>query len=372
MFSFVLITFILAATMATASPPALPCIIDRQSPNTDVNGSVDMTTNALGHLDAPMVTSFNSTVNDDYSFDAVSSDGTAAMAFTFSRGTIVGHPLAQRLFISVVWPNGTRYMETTYAEESIVRQCHASTVGTWYNTTSGMNWTFDASKDFSKTVVTVDSSTIKGTYTLHARSPSFYPDGSTYPNLTANTLFAPYLYWTENVPTGIATANLTIKNTPFILKGYGGRERNWNSFAWSDISKAWDQARATIGPYTLMIWTYDSKITNQPSFTSVLMRGKEVIFRTQSTAHSNGSPYSSINSTNTGSTRLSSPPGSATLLPESDFTGYVMEMVYPSSGKAWRFEIEFTRCIYWFRAGKDALIGGFVGNGDTVLPLFFS
>jgi hypothetical protein len=321
-----------------------------------------MNNNPWTHFDAPMIGGFNITNGEDWSFEGVSADGQSGMGFTFSRGTVAGNSLAQRMFIAAVWPNGTRFMESTFADVSEILSCNNMTKGTWYNGSSGMNWTFEASKDYSRTLVNVESATVRGTFTLDAVSPAVYPNGLIYPDPRGDNLFAPYLYWVENVPVGVAEANLTIRGTPFVLKGIGGRERNWNSFPWSQVSSSWDMIRAELGPYTLMAWTFESKIDRRTYFSSVLMNGKEVHFRTQTQEVSTTKTHGSISLQHNGTVHLSSDPSSAKPLLESRHTGYVLEMVAPRTRKRWRFEVDYTKCVYWFPAGDSGKIGGFVGD----------
>jgi len=113
-----------------------------------------------------------------------------------------------------------------------------------------MNWTFAASKGYTRTFVAVQSATIQGTFTLDTISPVICPNGLNYSNPHGDNLFLASLYWMENVPVGIAVANLTIRGTPFVLKGIGGRERNWNSFAWAQIVARCGTIRTEFGPYT--------------------------------------------------------------------------------------------------------------------------
>jgi hypothetical protein len=333
------------------------CSTNTQVHDTYVNGSVDMTNNPLTPFDASMVSPFNLTAGEDWSFEGVADDGQAGMAITFSRGTVAKSPLAQRILLAVTWPNGTRYLNNTFADVSTITACKDSTVGTWYDGASGMNWTFEASNDYSYTHVTIDSAEVKGTYTLNALSPAIYPNGLKYPNADGNPLFAPYLYWVENTPVGVVHANLTINGTPFIINGIGGRERNWNSYGWANISSSWNMARAAVGPYTLIAWKYLSKVDNATYFSSVVMEGKEVVFRTQSQEMSSIRDYGSFNWATNGTVHLS-----AEGLPNSTFTGFSLDMVSPQTGKHWKFDIDFTKTVYWFKAGSASVIGGFVGS----------
>ncbi len=323
-----------------------------------VNGSVPMGGNPLTPFDSPMLSTFNSTSVEDWSFDGVSSDSQSGLSITLSRGTTTGHPAAQRAILAIAWPDGTHYINLTYFDESTITICPGTVTGTWKNNSSGDSWTFQASDDYTHTLVTIDSAAVKGTYKLTSVSPPMYPNGLQYPNKKGNPLFAPLLYWVENVPVGIVVANITINGVPLIFNGIGGRERNWNSKPWGEISSSWDMARGSVGPYTFIAWSYISNIDQKTYFSMVLMKLGKVIFTTQVGGNETITKKSGvINSKTDGNVHLSSP-GMA----NSKSTGYIFEMVTPGTGERWKFEIDFTKSVYWFPASKTANIGGFVGN----------
>ncbi|KAL6401853.1 hypothetical protein AUP68_14309 [Ilyonectria robusta] len=356
---FLLATFLASAVTAT-SLAKLGCTTDTIHAGVSTNGTIRMNENPLLPFDSPMTNGFNSTVGEEWSFEAVSEDGKAGMGWMLSRGTIAGKPLAQRSIITIVWPNGTRYMESDFADVSTIQMCKDSTIGTWSNETSGMNWSFESSNDYSHTVVTIDSATIKGTITLDSLSPAVYPNGLVYPDSRGNALFAPYIYWAETVPVATTEVNLVVNGTPYTTKGIGGRERNWNSFNWASLSLTWNMLRATAGPYTLMAWVYTSKVDGQTYFTSMIMEGKEVVFRTQEREASTTSTFGSFDLAYGGAVHLTSDP-SGEPLPPSKHTGYVLEMVDPEANKHWKFEIDYTQTVYLFPSSNVTRVGGFVG-----------
>jgi hypothetical protein len=94
----------------------------------------------------------------------------------------------------------------------------------------------------------------------------------------------------------------------------------------------------------------------------VLLEGEKVVFRTQSLTPSNKESWGTITKTYNGTVQLASSPDNTVKLPESTFSGYTIEMVSPLTGKHWKFAISFTQTVYWFRAGRSALIGGFTAN----------
>lgn len=356
--------FMAAVAVVPACVPSTECTSSSALDGVYISGDVDMGGKPLTHFDAPQISLFNKTAIEDWSFDAVSQDGSAGMSFFFSRGTVVGHVAAQRLFFSVVWPNATRYMESVFVRQSVVHQCRDFTTATWTNDTAGVRWTFTSLIDYSKTAVTIDSPTVKGTYTIKALTPPVYPNGLEYPNAAGGPLFAPELYWEETVPIGAVEAHLSILGTPFALSGYGGREKNWNSRAWADISADWDMVRAKVGPYAFIVWRYTSQVDGNTYFSMVLFKDRQVIFRTSRFGASNveGKTYGSVTLTDTGLVHLSSTPSSSRPLPDSRFSGYILDFTSPETRQHWRFAVDFTKTVYWFPASPKLSIGGFVGN----------
>ncbi|KAH6678756.1 hypothetical protein F5X68DRAFT_245144 [Plectosphaerella plurivora] len=356
-----LIAFLAIAASASPCHPQT-CSVDVATHDVFVNGKVTMTNDPQIHFDGPMTGGFNASAGEDWSFEGVAADGNSAMAFTLTRGLIVGRAGSQRGLLTAVWPNGTRYMESMWADNSTIEACRDSTTGTWFNGTSGLNWTIQASADFSSTVVRIESANLQGTITLDAISPPLYPNGLVYPSPQGDYAFAPYLYWAESVPVGVVNVNLTMHGSPFVLSGIGGRERNWHSFPWATISARWDMIRAQIGPYTLMSLTYESKIDGQTYFSAVIMEGMEVVFRTRTQQVSTTETYGSFDLAYNGTVRLSSDPALATPLPESRHTGYKLNWVSPATGEHWKFNIDYTKCVYWFPAGQDGRVAGFAGT----------
>ncbi|KAI1406107.1 hypothetical protein F4819DRAFT_507656 [Hypoxylon fuscum] len=327
-----------------------------------VDGAVIMNDDPLAHFDYPMVTVFNSSVSETWAFDAASKDGKAGIVVYLSRGTVIGSLAAQRGLISVVWPNGTRYMENTFVEESNLRMCKKTTEGTWTNSSGVVTWKFTADKDFKGAEVTIDSPEIQGTFTLRSRGPPLYPGGLVYPDASAHTLLAPQMYWQEQFPVADAEANLTIRGTPFTLSGIGGRDKNWNSFPWAAVSPSWDMVRAISGPYGLMLWNFTSSADGLPYFSATLMKNGKVIFRTASATASDTETYGTVERISTGAVHLASPPGTLSPLPESRHTGYLVNFVSPKTREHWTFTVGFTSTTFWFPASETQTVGQYVGQ----------
>ena len=259
----------------------------------------------LTNFDAPKIPIYNRTSIEDWSHDAVSADGSMGLALTYSRGSIGSAIAAQRVFVSVAWPNGTRYLEFASAEQSNFETCPDKTTGRFYNTGSDFEWKFESTTDFKLSVTTVNSATVKGTVTMNALVPALYPNGLQFPDAKGNPMFAPLLWWEENAPAGTVEANLTINGTPFVFQGVGGRERNWNSLPWSAVCEEWDMVRGVVGPYRFIGWRNKSRFGGT-QFSLALIKGREVVFRTQNLKPTGSETYGSISQTNTSSVHLTS------------------------------------------------------------------
>lgn len=325
-----------------------------------VDRHVEMIDDPLLNFDAVMIPTYNGSAIEDWSHDATSADGKAGLAFTSSRGSIGGVPGAQRVFIAAVWPNGTRYMENVFTEESNVRICPDKTIARWYNSTSDdVQWEFEYSADYNNTRVTIDSPTVSGTIEINSLVPALYPNGLEYPNPNGNTLFAPLLYWVENVPTGVIEANLTILGSPFTLQGYGGRERNWLPLSWGDSSQTWDMMRGVVGPYRYIGWAHESRIHGF-QYSMTLIENEKVVFRTESLEPSDSLPWGTVTKRYHGPVHLTSAPGDG--LPNSTFTGYTIDMNSPETGEHWKFDVDFAQTVYWFGVRESVFLGGYTAN----------
>ncbi|KAK4149426.1 hypothetical protein C8A00DRAFT_18883 [Chaetomidium leptoderma] len=356
----------MAASTASAALKGDKCTEHRALVGEFVQGPAMVSANPSTHFDSPMVTVFDDSVSENWSFDAVSEDGKASLVLYLTRGTVANKVAAQRGLISVAWANGTRYMENAFVDDSILTTCPETTSGLWTNTSGNITWAFTASKDFKQSVVTIKSPTINGTFKLKSRGPPIYPGGLVYPHAQASVLFAPEMYWQEQFPVADAEVRLDIRGTSFHWNGVGGRDKNWNPRPWAIISQNWDMGRAIVGPYGLMFWNYTSAVDGRSYFSATVTKGNQVIFRTanQEASCSNSKRYGTITLTNTGPVHLSSPPGSEKPLPESRHTGYLIDLMSPKTSEHWQFTIDFSQTTFWFRASETLHVGQFAGHAS--------
>jgi hypothetical protein len=274
----------------------------------------------------------------------VSSDGLAGLTIAVSRGTITSILAAQRTSLFVTWPNGTTFKEFAFFNSSSIKQCSDTTTGTWKS--PGREWAFAASADQKRAVITFDTPTVKGTYIIDSISPALFPDGSSYRIPHGDELFTPQLYWDENVPIGTVTADLIIHGSPFKLRGYSGRDRNWSPVSWSDVSVHWHMARGVAGPYVFIVWTFVSRIDRKTYLVMLLTEGNKAIFKTKS----------SVVSENYGTYGLTY--GGALVGSYGDQnSGLVLDMVHKQ--KHWRFEAEFTQRMFQDTTSASTVYQGF-------------
>lgn len=351
----------LSGLLVSASPQNKQCFKHESLAGRFVDGPAKMSVDPLVAFDSPMVSVFNSTVSENWSFDAVSHDGRASIVVYLTRGSVANTVGAQRGLISVSWANGTRYMENAFMNMSTLTTCPRSTSGLWTNNDRNVSWGFTASTNFKKSVITIESLTINGTFTLKNRGPPIYPGGLVYPNAKASVMFAPEMYWQEQFPVADAKVNLDIRGTPFVLSGVGGRDKNWNPRPWAVISGNWDMGRLIAGPYGLMFWNYTSAVDGQSYFSATLMKDGRVIFRTSNGLPIRDQAYGTIKLTNSGGVHLTSAPGAISALPKSRHTGYIIDLMSPRTLEHWRFVLDFSQTTFWFPASANLTVGQFGG-----------
>ncbi|KPM39333.1 hypothetical protein AK830_g7257 [Neonectria ditissima] len=352
----------LAGLLVSASPHDKKCVEHKSFAGKFVDGPAAMSADPLVPFDSPMVSSFNSTVSENWSFDAVSHDGKASIVVYVTRGTVANNVGAQRGLISVSWANGTRYIENAFVDVSTLTVCPKSTSGLWTNNAKNISWGFTASTDFKRLLFTIKSPTINGTFKLKNRGPPIYPGGLVYPNAKASVMLAPEMYWQEQFPVADAEVDLDIRGTPFVLSGVGGRDKNWNSRPWAVISGNWDMGRTIVGPYGLMFWNYTSAVDGQSYFSATLMKGNNVIFRTSNEQPSCSETYGTVKLTTSGPVHLASAPGAPSPLLRSRHSGYLIDLVSPKTGEHWRFTLDFSQTTFWFPASETLNVGQFGGK----------
>jgi hypothetical protein len=300
---------------------------------------------------APKIEPLNSTAGDQWAFDGTSASGKAGFLIGFYRDpsySFLG-PGNFRLSLDVVWDDGTTWSLVDYLQNSTITTCAQSTKGTWSK--PDHKYSFEISADNQNVVVSFDTPSVQGSFSIVSTAPARYPDGSVFPSETATTFNAPSLHWVEPIPAGIVDIDLNIEGRPFRWTGLGGCEHWWSTHSWLSIMKGWTALRASIGPYTLSYWAPTSRFTNKLYPSPFLTKDGEKIFATQNSVISTTNDYFTYKTFSNGTAGKAGP------------DGYVIRLVSPNQGKEWQFEFTNQNMEFEFEIGRGSGSGSaYVGT----------
>jgi hypothetical protein len=148
---------------------------------------------------------------------------------------------------------------------------------------------------------------------------------------------------------------MTLGGTPFSLSGIGGHERNYAPFIWDFIVKQWYWMRVVTGPYTMVLWVWDSATDNK-TYTSAFLseRGKE-IFATTSGTVSSGGKYATM--------KLLNGTGVHGTFADNS-TGISVDLVDHECDKSWHFELQHQNIAFESPAGINQEYSRFVNTAS--------
>lgn len=274
-----------------ASHPSPACTTNLVTGFKSVQGPVTINTSPLDPFEVPKLSAINETAWEYWYFDSVSSDGKSGIAVTFFKDPSVSFlGLGNlRVGLDAVWSNGTKFSTMLFVNESTVTTCGDDAQGVWNSTSQGIVFSFQVSKKLKQVDIVVAGPQLSGTFSMKSKDPARYPGGELYPSPTASLALAALVYWNEAIPAGTVDVNMTLGGAPFTLSGVGGHERNYAPFIWDFIVKQWYWMRVVTGPYTMVLWVWDSAIDGN-TYTSAFLtkRGKEIFATTSGTVSSEG------------------------------------------------------------------------------------
>ena len=246
--------------------------------NVTVDGPVNIDVEPLTPIDNNRLSALNGTAHQEWYFDSFSADGTSDVTIVFFHQP--GFP-AGEIFVmfDVVWVNGSLFNYIFFVEESQVTTCPYQTTGIWSSTDQDTTFTFTLDSSLSQGTITATTPNIKGVWQINSTTPALYPSGELYPSQSGTPYFAPYNWWEEPIPSGTVATFFEIDGTPFSFHGFGGHETFWTAFApWNYICNDWVWARFVAGPFTAVVWYYNSSIGNKLYVTALLIRDETVLF----------------------------------------------------------------------------------------------
>ena len=318
--------------------------------------AISLSTSPLDDFEAPRILPLNSTVTEQWEFDAVSDDGMSFFIFGFYRdpGLAILGSGNLRISAEITYANGTRYSQVDYPTDSIVEQCSEGTRGVWR--TEEYSYSFEVTKDMSHARIGVDTPDLRGNILMGSRMPPAYADGSAWPSTNATTSITPYFHWVAPIPAGTVNAELIVKDEPFTFTGMGGHNRLWSPFSWFTCLQAMNAVRTANGPYTLFYMSFTSNIKREAVYQSVqLAKNGNLIFSTTNGQPSDTEDYVLMTKTYDGKV-------AGTL--RDKVTGYELELVSPMTSKHYTFIVEHKNIAFEYILG-----GGRGGSGFTALSI---
>ncbi|KFZ18025.1 hypothetical protein V501_01412 [Pseudogymnoascus sp. VKM F-4519 (FW-2642)] len=211
-------------------------------------------------LDGPkMSPGINATTFDWWYFDAVSTNGNAAVVMVFYLSTDLGFPFVPPLSalsvdIFATFDDGSlvflplNNLPYTAGQATVVTDGDGAS-GNW----QGTGFSFEGSPDLSTYKVTVDSPVlaIKGTLELTSRAPAHYPCG---PNEAGQRLdVSPNVGWANAMPDADAVADFTVLGRPLKFTGIGYHDKNWGDKPFTTHVSSWYWGHGRLGPYSI-VW----------------------------------------------------------------------------------------------------------------------
>ncbi|CZS89924.1 uncharacterized protein RCO7_02370 [Rhynchosporium graminicola] len=336
--SIVALLAVAEAAPSCPSPSNKHCKVDTLEAYDIANNTIiDIGADPLIPFSSRKLSGVNDTAWEFWFFDSTTDDGNAGISFAFwNDNSNVGleHPPwgVLRLQTQVVFPNGTHWIETTWVDDNTLTTCKDSTTGVWEK--PGYRYSFKTSNDLKFTTITLDSPTLKGTYTLTATAPPVYPDGKYWPNKRASASVMPWVYWNAAVPSGKVNVDIDVAGTQLKFTGIGGHDRNWAPFPLLQASLGFQESRVNAGPYTVLFWYIGSRVTKQTYLASVIIKSKKVVFTTKNFKVAEKEDYMLFAQSHVNDTSTPFDPTKAR-------TTYDLNFVSADKKKNWKFAVDF-------------------------------
>ncbi|AEO57198.1 hypothetical protein MYCTH_114667 [Thermothelomyces thermophilus ATCC 42464] len=365
----------------TPSGDHTSCAVSRLSAYEVGEGPVSFSLSPTEHPEIPKLSTINSTVWEQWEFDAVSESGTGSVLMGFSRDpsySFFGQGNLRVEFYMTL-EDGTRIQELEYTESSTVIDCPDSIRGIWNS--SDRSYAFEISRDMQRARVWWDTGREKGSIAIESTTTPHLADGEIWPpeegesrvkKSWPSVKLSPGLYMSQPIAGGKVTAHVQIGKKTMSITGYGAHSRLWAENSWFKICRGWQIMRGFLGPYTISYWRPLSRLDDWvPYFAAHLFKHGRLVFTSQVGAPSQQVDYTQFHSDFSGNV-------SGSLADKA--TGRVLEFVSPSTGKTWRFHHRHFAKMFemGFGGGRgltgflDEIVGGEVGTDEEFTGRGFS
>ncbi|KAE9362922.1 hypothetical protein N431DRAFT_288218, partial [Stipitochalara longipes BDJ] len=239
---------------------------------------VEINLDPLTPIDNNRLVALNGTVHQEWYFNSFSADGTSDITIVSFHQP--GSPKGGLfVMLDAIWSNGTRSENIIFVQESQVITCAGQMTGIWSSTDQDITFTFTLNSSLKRATITAKTPSINGEWNIKSTTSARYPSGNLYPSRSSSLYFAPYNWWEEAIPSGIVSTVFEIEGSTFSFNGFGGHETFVTTFSpWNLISKDWIWARMVAGPYTAVVWYYNSPIDGERHVSAFLSIGDAVLF----------------------------------------------------------------------------------------------
>lgn len=308
----------------------------------------------LDDPESPKMLPLNTTGGEQWEFDCVSGDGMSMFYFGFYRDPNYSILGTGNLRLVSEWDHadGRKFIRVDYPSDSIAESCTWGTRGLWKgNNGKDYSCGFEITKDMAIARVGCHTDDLTGSMVFKSLLPPRYPDGSIYPNAGADTEVIPYFRWVEPIPVSMTEVDVRIEGKSFQFVGLGGHERIWTAFNWFTCLRAFSAVRILAGPYALSHIGWESNVVPglyNPSI--VLAKDGKQIFAATRDLSSETEDYVMMKKTSGGTVA-----GGL----RDQTTGFILDIVSPSTEKQWRFVVENKLVGFEVNAGDKFGSNGF-------------
>lgn len=361
LFSLLLLLSLISAESAL---PALTCSVNSMNQSQTVTGLVAINTSPTAPFEDLKLSAVNQTAWESYSFEGVSNFGTSGASISFYRNPSLATQGNGAVWVQVyaVWENGTQWGATLWQNQSVIVGCDlgddAASYGFWSDFTDNTEFSFEIPRTLSSASLRVFGPSIDGSWNMTSIAPPMTVNATGIANPHGSVQLAPMAYWIEPIPMAKLNASIKIAGTQFDLEGFGGHWRNWAPYDWNSLAKSWYRLRATVGPYTVIYWTFTSALDGQVYTNGILMQNGTNVFGQNVTPRSKSEAKSA--------TFWLSYSGKVHGSYEDNSTGVTVQFI--GNGKEWRFVFTHTNILSESPLGAAEAYTSFVNivNGGEV------
>ncbi|KAK4222300.1 hypothetical protein QBC38DRAFT_519471 [Podospora fimiseda] len=302
----------------------------------------------------PLISTPNSTSNEQWEFDGISSDGLSSFIFGFYRDPTFSFfgTGNLRMYAEFTFANKSRYAIVDYAEESEVITCPGiGTRGTWRNDKQ-FEYFFEVSEDFKYVKIGINNPEVKGLIEIESIAEARYTNSKVWGDTKGEVWTGiEYFYHFEPIPAAEVKVDVVIHGEKIQWKGLGGHERLWAAFNWFSCLEGLLVARFKVGRFAVSFLEF-FKGENRKGSVVINEKGRQVF---GSTEQKEGERDWFMLE------RVYGGKGITTEKLEDKVTGMRLKMVSPGRNTTWEFELWHRNVAFEYNLGSGRGGTGYSG-----------